>query len=48
MSRRVLALISLLLVADAVLVNGRAPRPVTLNGQNMLEMTRIHRLQTAL
>lgn len=48
MSRRVLGLFSLLLVADAILVTGRGPRPITLNGQNTLEITRIYRLQTAL
>jgi len=48
MSRRVLGLLSLLLVADAIFVNGRGPRPVNLSGQNTLEVTRIQRLQTAL
>jgi hypothetical protein len=47
MSRRVLCLLALLFVTDAILVNGRGPRPITLSGKEVLEVTRLSRLQAA-
>ncbi len=44
MSRRVLCLLALLFVADAILVNGRGPRPVAVAGKEVLEATRLTRL----
>jgi hypothetical protein len=48
MSRRALCLLSLLLVAEAIVVNGRGPRPVSVSDPSMTEVTRIYRLRTAL
>jgi hypothetical protein len=48
MSRRILCLLALLFVADAIAVNGRAPRPVVLSGKEMLDVTRLARLQVSL
>ena len=47
MSRRILCLLALLFVADAIAVNGRAPRPVVLSGKEMLDVTRFTRLQVS-
>ena len=47
MSRRLSCLFALLLVADAILVNGRGPRPITVGGKEVLEVTRLTRLQAA-
>jgi hypothetical protein len=46
MSRRTLCLLALLFVADAIAVNGRAPRPITLPGKEVLDVTRTVRLQS--
>jgi hypothetical protein len=35
-------------VADAIAVNGRAPRPVVLSGKEMLDVTRLARQQVSL
>jgi hypothetical protein len=48
MSRRILCLLALLFVADAIAVNGRAPRPVVLSGKEMLDVTRLARQQVSL
>ncbi len=48
MSRRILCLFALLFVADAIAVNGRAPRPVVLSGKEMLDVTRLARQQVSL
>jgi hypothetical protein len=48
MSRRALCLLSLLLVADAIVVNGRGPCPVSVSDQSITEVTRIYRFWTAL
>jgi hypothetical protein len=48
MSRRILCLLALLFVADAIAVNGRAPRPVVLTGKEMLDVARLTRLQVSL
>ncbi|WP_162820304.1 hypothetical protein [Microvirga calopogonii] len=45
MSRRILCVLALLFVADAIAVNGRAPRPVVLSGKEVIEVTRQTRLQ---
>lgn len=45
MSRRLLCLLALLFVADSMAVNGRGPRPITLAGKDVLEVTRLVRLQ---
>jgi hypothetical protein len=47
MSRRILCLFALLLVADAIAVNGRGPRPITISGQQALEVARLSRLHAA-
>jgi hypothetical protein len=47
MSRRILCILALLFVTDAIAVNGRAPRPVVLSGKDMLDVTRLARLQEA-
>jgi hypothetical protein len=47
MSRHLSYLFALLLVADAIAVNGRGPRPVTISGQVVIEVTRLTRLQAA-
>jgi hypothetical protein len=47
MPRRLSCLFALLLVADAILVTGRGPRPINLSGKDVLEMVRIERLQPA-
>ena len=44
MSRRVLCLLALVFVSDAILVNGRGPRPITIGGAQVLEVTRLARL----
>jgi hypothetical protein len=46
MSPRLSCLFALLLVADAILVIGRGPRPITLS-KELLEVTRLTRLQAA-
>jgi hypothetical protein len=46
MSRRLLSLLALLLVADAVVVHGRGPRPITLSGKEIFEVSCIVRLQS--
>jgi hypothetical protein len=46
MSRRTLCLLALLFVADAIVVNGRAPRPITFPGKEVLDMTRTVRLHS--
>jgi hypothetical protein len=46
MSRRQKCLIALLFVADAMVVNGRGPRPITLSGKDVLEAARLTRLQS--
>jgi len=48
MTRRILCLLALLFVADAIGVNGRAPRPITISGQQVFEAVRIARMQTAM
>jgi hypothetical protein len=45
MSRRILCVLALLFVADAIAVNGRAPRPVVLSGKEVLDATRFTQLQ---
>jgi len=45
MSRRLLCLLALLFVIDAMAVNGRAPRPISVSGKEVLEVARITRLQ---
>jgi hypothetical protein len=45
MSRRLLCLLALLFVADAIAVHGRGPRSITLSGKEILEVSRIVRLQ---
>ena len=45
-STRILALFALLLVADAITIHGRGPRPVSFPGQDLREATRSHRLLT--
>ena len=45
MSRRLLCLLALLFVADAIAVNGRGLRPVRLSGKEVIEVTRLTRLQ---
>ena len=45
MSRRLLCLVALLFVADAMAVNGRAPRPITRAGRGELVATRLVRVQ---
>ena len=45
-STRILALFALLLVADAITIHGRGPRPVSFPGQDVREATRSHRLLT--
>jgi hypothetical protein len=45
MSRRLLCLLALLLVADAIVIHGRGPRPITVSGKEVLEVSRIVRLQ---
>ena len=47
MSRRCLCLLALLFVADAIVVNGRGPRPVTVAGKEVLEVVRLTRLQAS-
>ncbi|MGO4524195.1 hypothetical protein AB4097_04950 [Microvirga sp. 2MCAF35] len=47
MSRRILCVLALLFVVDAIAVNGRAPRPVVLSGKEMLDITRQTRLQVS-
>jgi hypothetical protein len=47
MSPRLLGLLALLFVADAIAVNGRGPRPITVGGKEVLEVTRLTRLQAA-
>ncbi len=44
MSRRVLCLLALLFVSDAILVHGRGPRPVTFGSTQVLEVVRLTRL----
>ena len=46
MSRRVLSLLTLLLVADAITVYGRGPRPISFPGQDVREATRSDRIHT--
>jgi hypothetical protein len=48
MSRRILCILALLFVADAIAVNGRGPRPVVLSGKEVLDVTRLTRLQVSL
>jgi len=48
MSRRILCVLALLFVADAIAVNGRAPRPVVLSAKETLEVARQTRLQVLL
>jgi len=48
MSRRILCILALLLVADAIAVNGRGPRPVVLSGKEVLDVTRLTRMQVSL
>jgi hypothetical protein len=45
MSRRLLCLFALLFVADAIVVNGRPPRPVTRSGKEVIEAIQFTRLQ---
>jgi hypothetical protein len=45
MSRRTLWLITLLFVADAIVVNGRPPRFPTVQGKEVLDVARIERFQ---
>jgi hypothetical protein len=45
-STRILALFALLLVADAITIHGRGPRPISFPGQDVREATRSHRLLT--
>jgi hypothetical protein len=45
MSRRLLCLLALLFVADAIVIHGRGPRPINLMGKEVLEVTRIAKLQ---
>jgi hypothetical protein len=45
MSRRVLSLLTLLLVADAITVYGRGPRPVSFPGQDVRQAVLITRSQ---
>lgn len=45
MSRRILCLIALMFVADAIATYGRGPRPITLSGREVLEVVRLTRLQ---
>ncbi|WP_262032059.1 hypothetical protein [Microvirga sp. Mcv34] len=47
MSRRILCVLALLFVADAMAVNGRAPRPVVLSAKETLDVTRQSRLQVS-
>ncbi|MFL5530977.1 MAG: hypothetical protein ACJ8BC_03240 [Gemmatimonadales bacterium] len=46
MSRRVLSLLTLLLVADAITVYGRGPRPISFPGQDVRHAVLITRLQS--
>jgi hypothetical protein len=46
MSHRLSCLFALLLVAGAILVLGRGPRPITVS-KELLEATRLTRLQAA-
>jgi hypothetical protein len=48
MSRRILCILALLFVADAIAVNGRGPRPVVLSGKEVLDVTRLTRMQVSL
>jgi hypothetical protein len=45
-SARILSLFALLLVADAITVYGRGPRPVSFPGQDVRETARSHRIHT--
>ena len=45
MSRRILCVLALLFVADAIAVHGRAPRPVVLSGKEVLDVNRFTHLQ---
>lgn len=47
MSRRLLCLLALLFVADAIAIHGRGPRPITLSGKEVLEVSRVIRLQAS-
>ena len=47
MSRRLSSLFALVFVAEAILVIGRGPRPVTIGGKEVIEVTRIMRLQAS-
>jgi hypothetical protein len=44
MPRRLLFVLALLFVADAIVVNGRAPRPIVRSGEEILEVVRLSRL----
>jgi hypothetical protein len=46
MSRRVLSLLTLLLVADAITVHGRGPRPISFPGQDVREAVLLTRSQS--
>jgi hypothetical protein len=46
-SARILSLFALLLVADAITIHGRGPRPVSFPGQDVREATRSHRTLAA-
>jgi len=48
MSPRILCILALLFVADAIAVNGRGPRPVVLSGKEVLDVTRLTRMQVSL
>ena len=45
MSRRTLWLLTLLFVADAIVVNGRPPRFPTVQGKEVLDVVRTERFQ---
>jgi hypothetical protein len=47
MPRRLLSLLALLLVANAIVIHGRGPRPIALSGKEVLEVSRVVRLQAS-